>query len=566
MALPPFLINHGEKVAVGLVVLFGVYLVWSTASDDRITPPRPATQVEMDFSIVERAVANPGEPNLRPPPDVAGHIRQRLALAAELPQQSVMAFIHEIFSLGQTTFQRHPPFLYGFELRAPSLRVDDRVGSLSLRLALPEERRGERGRIRDAHSRPFREERMVERDRYVNTAEVLGLQVQRRQGDGPWQPLPQAGNEAGLIPLDRVASERRLEDVSEWQTYEFRARLIAAATGPETEGSPTLGNEVLVFAGSSPLEATAGVWEALDNLVWQGVPLNVPTAERASDVLRRQLQAAVGRPLEPRTQMYLGPWSEIASEQVSSTTRFALIRVSPPVQQGAPPRVQFGLTRKIGDSWIPLVRQTVELGEMVGNAQELIQGERDGRNVQIPVDLSTPFRLVDVSLDAERVTHYEVRNVSDGGSRTIDIVERFDRAARTVTLENTATGRRMTLVQLARAIVVRPNSDILLNFPDRQPGTINELDLFVADPMAFRQPRLRLPEPKWHEADDPVLRQLFPQEVELMNIQSRYLELPDGRFVVIDEFNPRLLRVLIRPDGAYANRRLVRDSEEDDEE
>lgn len=559
MALPPVLINHGEKIAVALVVLFAVFLVWSAATDEATTPPRPAPIVEADFSLIEQAQRTPGQPNLRPAPDIAGHIRTRLALPAEFAQVPVMAYVHEIWSLGKTTELKHPPFLYGYELHPPRLRVEDRVGSLGFEVMLPEPQRPQQGRVRDA--REFTESRLVDRANYNNSAAVLGVQVEQRQGDGPWEPLAQAGNDLGLIPLSSATQPLSLTEVSEWQTYDFRARLLAMATGPVEPGMPTLGNEVLVFSGASPLPAEPSAWEEQDNLSWEGVPLSLPTAERASDALRQQAQAIIARPPQGVQQLYLGPWSEVVSEQVSSTTRFVLIRVSPPVMQGQDPRVQFALTRMQDDQWIPLVRSSVEIGDMVGNAREVIN--LDGRN--IPVDLSTPFRLVDVNLEAERITHYEIRNVSDGTRRIIDIVPRVDRAARTVTLENTATNRPMTLVQLARAIRVSPPSDILVNFPDFPAGTINEQELFEADPMAFRQPRLQVPEPIWREADDPTFAQHFPNEAALMVIKTRYLELPDGRFVLIDDLNDRQLFVYVKPDSDYARGRDQVSQDEEDE-
>ena len=54
MALPPFLINHGEKIVVAAVALLSGYMVWSVASDESITAPRSQLQVEADFAQIER--------------------------------------------------------------------------------------------------------------------------------------------------------------------------------------------------------------------------------------------------------------------------------------------------------------------------------------------------------------------------------------------------------------------------------------------------------------------------------------------------------------------------------
>ena len=133
--------------------------------------------------------------------------------------------------LGQKSLTKYPPFLLGYELHAPELAVDDLVGSLRLEVALPEPAYGNQGRIRDSRISDFR---IVDGSVYNNFADVLGIQVQRRQGDGSWQPLPQAGNPIGLMASGGNGQTIKVtvEDVSEWQTYEFRARLVAVATGP----------------------------------------------------------------------------------------------------------------------------------------------------------------------------------------------------------------------------------------------------------------------------------------------------------------------------------------------
>ena len=558
MALPPFLINHGEKVAVAAVALLSGYMVWSTASDETMTAPRPASQVEADFLEIERAISDPGNPNLRPGEDVVGHISTRLALPPTFEEAQTVAFLQEIPSIGKQTSNKFPPFLIGYEIHAPEIEVDDLIGRLQVTLTLPESSLGISGRIRDSR---IDESRTVDGTQYTNYAEVLGVQVQRRQGDGPWEPLTQANNPIGMLSA-KFSGERLqvvVDDVNEWQTYEFRARLVSVATGPITEGAPSLGNEVMVFAGKSPLPPTPSVWEEQDTLSWEGVPLSIPTAERGDDEffanLRRvfpEMAAVAGT--NPR-QSYFGPWSNSAAELVGSTTRFALLRVSPPIAQGQPPRVRFGLTRKVGDVWLPLYEDNVEVGEMVGDKDVVLPHPVEGLRKRF--DLSTPFKLIDVNLQAQRITHYEIRNTVKGNGRALEITPRFDRAARTVMLENVTSGEKMEMVQLGRPLV-RPSNERQVNYPDYKAGTINERQLFESGPMAFEQPVLNIPEPIWHEPNDPLLKQLFPDAPSTV---VPYIELPDGRFLVIDELNDRIIRVFEKDGVAKSSAQVGQDEE-----
>ncbi|TVR11923.1 MAG: hypothetical protein EA401_10115 [Planctomycetota bacterium] len=542
MKLPPFLLNHGEKLLVALVLLGSIAVVWSTVADEDTQPSRPGSQIEADFARIEQASRMSARPNLRPSVDTAQLIRDRFAVAEQLPRSNVVAFVHEIWSLGQTVFMSYPPYLYGFELRQPSLSVSDQVGSLRLSLTLPEARRDRNHpRLRDGMERMQVTRSVRPQESYTNTAQVLGVQIERRAAGGRWEPLSGIGNDLGFLTLDRVRESLPITDVSEWQSYEFRARLIASATGPEEEGKPTLGNEVLVFAGESPLPPDPQIWEEQDTLAFQGVPLSISTAERMRSVSRSAIASIARRELSSREQVYLGPWSPVVGEQVSSTTRFALVRIAPPLQEGEQPRVTFGLTRQVGGDWLPLQRMDVAMEGPVGSADHVYRDPESGLNVTI--DLSTPFKLVDVDLEAERITHYVITNRSDPaqGTRVLEVAERIDRTARTATIENTTTGRQMTLVQLSR-IVVRPPAQAMANYPDYEPGAINEVDLFVKDPMGFRQPRLRLPEPKFHEPDDPTIIERFPEAANL-RIEVPYISLPDGRFLVIDALNDRIIRI-----------------------
>ena len=209
---------------------------------------------------------------------------------------------------------------------------------------------------------------------------MVGVQIQRRQAGGPWEPLPQAGNDLGVILNPRQGERIKIDDVNEWQSYEFRARLVAVATGPTVPGAPSLGNEVLVFAGDSPLSSDIKVWEEQDSLSWEGVPLSIATADRGDPAFftaLRQISAnwlpIVGPP--PRARPILANGLMRFPNRLAQPPALPLLRVSPPVQQGQQPRVRFGLTRHRDGAWLSLVEENVELGAAIGDPEGTIRCE-----------------------------------------------------------------------------------------------------------------------------------------------------------------------------------------------
>ena len=113
-----------------------------------------------------------------------------------------------------------------------------------------------------------------------------------------------------------------------------------------------------------------------------------------------------------------------------------------------------------------------------------------------------------------------------GDGRTLEVTPRIDRAARTVVLENTASGEKMELVQLGRPCGA-PTNDRQVNYPDYRPARSTSASLFEADPMGFEQPSLKIEAPIFHEPTVPVLKELFP---DAPSTKVPYIELPDGRF------------------------------------
>ena len=201
------------------------------------------------------------------------------------------------------------------------MQIEDLVGSFALTVSLPA-------------AASYGAERASSEDQVTWTSSASGLQIEntvRRVAvqvevhdgsDAGWQPATKVGpNGVALLPADQLTAdlEVMVPNIEVMRRYQFRARVLVAASGFDAESGP--GNDVVV---------TAGPYQESGTIDW---PTFEVTAEAVAAKNPPLEGVRVGR-LQSREKVYGGAWSEAAEVTAKSNVRFALKRVSERMVEG----------------------------------------------------------------------------------------------------------------------------------------------------------------------------------------------------------------------------------------
>lgn len=523
MNLPPFIVNHGEKLVVALVILGGLFWVWSVANDER-TIPEVSESVISDYqTLIQQAESKPGYPKPKPREDRHRRLLDRLNV--DLSEEQVVAFLHEHPSyttdLGSAADKVEDDiYSYVFMVPRPAVSVAVLPGQFVVTVQVPAPTTTPDARINDHAAKVW--ERVPRQGVVRNSGRRLGVILERRVGNGDWQPLATPGNPIGFLPLVTGTQAVPVEDIEQWRTYAFRARMVVAATGIGGD-KVTLGSEVVVV-DRDQFPRQGGIdWQILLARALGG---NVPGQLKAADL------SLPGADIPPPQRVYLGNWGEEASRQAPSSIQVALDRLN---SLSDPPEAVLLVTRKYPQGWTPPQTFKVPLGAKVGHEVEVPipwQG-----NLTTFVDLSTPFVVKSLDSQALRTLYYEIR-LSRASGRAELTVRSKAKPSDTVVLDNAITGQQTTLVKLDRIYATQPESERLKLWPVLPPldQAIDEEQAFSANPGAFTMPILVPDPPIEHQ---PGSGPIVGHANVLNQPEVPYYELPDGRLLYIDPLNER---------------------------
>ena len=530
MSPKDILILHGEKA---LVVLIGGACVWSMIGAMTNAEIRPAggakgmsaEEIKQAIASIDGYIAKANPPQFKPVPNYAG----RLAgdLARPVVADPAMAWLTAHPDLGTVVSN---DFFYVYESLPFTVKAEDKIGAVSLSLVEPTLVRGlDRLKSGDDASWERKAATVIQ-----NWAQIVGVQVERQDGE-TWKPVG-----TGFIPYADLGTAIPIDGVEDFATYRFRARPVIAATGV-TFGKDGGGSVFIHLGQTIPVDGDDQAAEAFVAKCANAL-LKGEDADLLSRLARPVGQVPPGVTLEPRENIYHGPWSEVASVQVSSPIRFQLDKLSPNVDEES---ATILLTRLVRDGsregWLDMQKFTLAKGDMLGakgvRAKDPLRD--DGRQVEF--DLSTPFKLVKVERGVSRTLYYEIKPKSrTDGSKGKDLELNVKTTSTdTATLLNTRTNEQIVLVKLGR--ITTPVGDRILDPPDLKNG--DEEAWFKEGPAAFKQTPLLPPPPIKHAPGTGPLEDLLKSGMSLAKTDTDYFELSNGQLVFWEPINSEVRKV-----------------------
>ena len=544
MSAKDILILHGEKLALVVTGLVCGLVLFNTFVNDEVRPSTEgATAKDIKDAIASiaeyRKRARP--PLLKPVPEYAQRMKDDFARS--LPARPAMAWLTVHPDLGPIT----PPdtFLYVYELLPPKLEVKDAIGSLEVVIGLPETVRGSE-RLSDlAKVEWTRKDVGV----VANHAEIAGALIEQRTGKdakAEWKPI----GGGRLIPVEDLVNPVTIEGTVDFETYAFRARLVAKATSfrPGSEAS----GDVLVAEGRSLAADTTPDdewWRRLESRIFgkaqdfKGFVMPGPTPD--------------GLVLLDEESAYRGPLAEPLTLVASSAIRFQLDKLAPDPQN---PNAQLAtilltkLLRQEGkEAWLPMQKFTVPVGATLGGEKEAKHPLVEGHPID-NFDLTTPFKLEKIDKDVRRVIFYEIKQVArtDGKPGKALTVDKKEVTTDVVTFLNTRTGDKLALAKLGR--LTRPGDPKARIHPDI--NAVDEQEAFEKNPGAFVQ-QILLPEPPLrHAPGTGPLEDLHKKGDRQAITDTDYFELPDGRLYFWQPPN-REVYMRLKPGANYKAREVV---------
>ncbi len=520
-------ILHGEKAVVGLVGVICLWIMYGAINNPDIrasaSTGMTAGKIKEEIAYIEEYRPKAQPPQLKSVPRYANRLASDLANA--VVADTVMAWTTAHPDLGPTVGLSD--FFYVYEAMPPQFKAADQVGAVSLTLGLPPAIRLLE-RIGDGDDIVWKR---AAGGAIENHATIVGARIQRQDGES-WVPV------GGIIPFEKFGEPIHLTDAKDFATYTFRAQFLIAASGYRFGQGD--GGSVLVHAGRAlPEDAdkdAASVYIARLNRAVAGVD----EAALVEGLIRPESTVPAGIILEANETLHVGPWSEPSSVTVSSPIRFQLTRLAPDLDNI---EATFLLTKLMRDgersAWLNVQSFRVKRGEVLGGVVEEVN-PLDERKMKTKIDLTTPFVLVRVERDVERIIYHQVRDVARKDGQPGRELELRTRTARTdaAVLKNTRTNTESTFVRLGRVTI--PLGDVILD-PPIQGG--DEAQAFREDAAGFKPQPLRIAEPILHQPDAGPLEELRKAGDALAKTDTPYYELSTGELVYWEPINKRVLRI-----------------------
>lgn len=537
MSAKHFFIAHGEKVAISLTLLLVAAQCYVTFSDTSIRPANinPA-EIETKNIAIDAVFAQGKPPVLKPVPGYLAEMEARFN--KPIPPSSAISWLTAAPDRGPGSGGL---LLYVLEVPAPEVTATDTVGSAELTVSLPPVTRPADKRLSDGAVAAW--QRTAEG--ISNHAEHLGVLIETHRGDNQWRPLSAKALNKGFITiakLKELGGRFPAENLEPWIRHSFRARVVVKATG-------------LDFEQAIPAKVAASVVVIPGRMVPDGddIPWSEFTEKvRAKDIktltkLAKPMKDAVpGITLAADEKLYAGADSEVAAVQVTSNIRFALDKVSADLVDPAKEVASFLVTRQY--SMPGKDRDTTKLwlktpqvfkpgiGDSVGG-MALTETPINPDKKQ-NVDLTTPFKVVDIKRQQKRVLYWEIGTDARPGSKGKDLklVEKST-LVDVVVVENSKSHNRMDLSKLI--VVKRPARKDAITFPLLRSDVDEEAE-FRRSPAEFIQAAIIPAEPKRHAADEGPLgkvREDHPDAADLYTTDTAYYEFADGRVVWWEPLN-----------------------------
>lgn len=538
MSAKDLLILHGEKIVLGVAgVVCGLVLV-NTFVNEEVRPSAPgATAKDIKESIASiaeyRMRARP--PLLKPVPEYAQRMKDDFART--VPARPVMAWTTVHPDLGPVT----PPdtFLYVYELLPPRLELRDAIGSLEVVVGLPESIRGGE-RLSDQAAVEWVRKDVTE---LRNHAGIAGAVIEQRIGKDPkaeWKPI--LGGK--LIPVADLLTPITIDGVVDFETYAFRARLVAKATGfvPGSDGS----GDVLVAEGRALAADTApdeDWWRRLESRIFG----------KAQDLKGFILPGAPvdGLTLGEGETAHPGPLAEPVAITASSAIRFQLDKLTPDPEKPDSQLATVLLTKLLRqdgkEAWLPMQKFTLPVGAALGGEKKIRHPLVAGTPIDL-FNLATPFTLEKLDKDVKRVFYYEIKPVSRTDGKPGKALEVFpaEKLSDVATFLNTRTGDRLKLAKLVR--LTRPGDPRARIYPDLAP--MDEQEAFEKAPGTFVQQALLPDPPIKHAPGTGPLEALRKSGDRQAITDTDYFEMPDGRLYFWQPLN-RDVFMRLKPGATY---------------
>lgn len=536
MAARDFFILHGEKVAVGVVGTMCAYLVINAFTNEGIRPVggaggASAKSIKDDIQFIDSYRPKALAPILKPVPEYAS--RMKNDFGRTIPAAPLMSWTSAHPDLGPTTVVGRLSFAYIYELLPPVVTVKDAIGSVVVTVDLPPSQRdGER--LSDSLEQKWT--RKDTNSTVENHAEIVGAIIEQQTANGEWTPV----NGGAMLPVEEFATGVTLPTL-DYESYAFRARLVARASGFRFEGNG--GGEVLVADGRWKDPETPVVENDLKQVVAE---ININKPATVAKFLRPSEVAGVAA--DGNDSTYLGPQNAPVKLRAQSAVKFQLLKLDPDPNNPADSTATVLLTKLMRgngkEGWIEMQKFTVKKGMKLGDTRQ-IDVPIDERPDKVPVDLSTPFELVKIEKDVKRIFYWELKLVArkDGKPGKEFELRSKDKVTDTVTFKNGRTGELLVLTKLDR--LTRPNNPDAMITPDLQ--TLDEKEAFEKDAGAFVQQELLPVAPIKHAPDAGPLQELLRKGDPLAKTDTDYYEMPDGRLFYYEPNNKKVMPNVWKP-------------------
>ncbi len=545
-----FGIRHGEKIAVGIAVASCGWFIYGVAFDQEIRPKNITMErINEMVTYIEDRRANAKSPELKRPPPYADEMTARWAL--DLPSNPYMVWLSTVIDVGPPDNDDLRLFVYN--LHAPSVKAEDRIGKIELSVAPPAPGKSGDPRVSSeakANWHTDRKDHKVE-----NTAEQLGVLLEVKVGSNEWEPVKAKGVGAGgLLSFKDGPARVDFETAEPWVRHSFRARTLIKATGFPLDHPVGANNEipdqtVLVYAGDYPEETID--WKALAAKLGQ----KDPDKDLAAKFLAGKTSLPGLPALKPGELLYIGDNSDEMVITPTSDIRFVFIKAvedsTAPDQLGAQLEVNKLVretrtdpktgTETKAEKWLatPVEYKLLKKGDALDFDRDVIN-PLDDAHKKTHIKFETKFTLDLVQKDVKRIEYYEVKTkprAAGGKDKDLEIKEK-DIQTQAVEL-NSPTGQKVTLVKLTK--ITKPPHPAAIVYPNFPSAVYDEVAEFRKDPAAFLQSALIPPPPIEHDPGTGPLEEWRKKTGNnLLATDTKYYELADGRLVYWENVNKTL--------------------------
>ena len=551
MSAQDLLLAHGEKALLFVAVVACGYYLHGTFVNPEIRPDNITAETINGMVVnVEKISREATPPVMKAPSAYYDGMIGRWT--ATLPSAKYYAWMSAAADVGPPDVQTSQYYIY--QLYAPKISVVDTIGNLELTLSLP----GSHSVASDVRMSDAANKTWSLSGREDNRAQWLGMQVEIKVGAGDWQPLAAKGLTNGLLPINESTPSYSLTipTVEPWQRHSFRARLIAKATGLPLDQKKAENQQQTILVVRGIYADLAVDWVKLNQSIGDvvGGEKTVITAFQNGS-----LQGPFAGQLTPGERLYSSADSDEGSVLAQDSIRFVFEKLfqnpSAPEQSGASIMLSKFLRdpRAVGakaGKWIekPMSFKLLP-GEGLGKPISIPNpfpppGAKGGELV--PEDFTTQYVLTEVKQKVPRIIFYEVYSESrPQGGKAKDLKFKPKSIETEVAiLANTKTGSAMESPRCEK--LTKPNKPLSFFYPDFSGLSYDEVAEFRKNPSNFKQNQLIPKEPIPHNPGTGPLDVEFKLKNDpLLQTDTVYYELPDGRLIYWDHFNNKV-RVLIK--------------------